>query len=325
MIGLTMKHIRYFEALARHGHFGRAAEDCAISQPALSMQMKELEELLGAPLIERGPRRIRLTALGERFAARAAEILRAVDELGELARASRGLLSGALRLGVIPTAAPYLLPQVAALLAAEAPELDLRPREAVTGRLLEDLRDGRLDAAIMALPSSEPSLAEYPLLEEEFVLVRPAADAGKPIPDPQGLREMRLLLLEEGHCFRDQALSFCAMSDAPPRDLMEGSSLSTLVQMVGAGLGVTLIPQMAAPLESRNAEVDVTRLPAPQPRRRIGMVWRRSSPLAPQLERIAEMIRGLPRCGGCAPAPESGGIDIGGENAGSSGRETRAL
>ena len=286
-----MRHLRYFEALAQHGHFGRAAEACAISQPALSLQMKELEDLLGAPLIERGPRQIRLTSLGEAFALRARDILRAVDELGDLARASFSPLTGRLRLGVIPTVAPYLLPLVIKTLAARFPGLDLRPREAVTQKLVEDLIEGRLDAAIVALPVSEPTLFEQALFDEEFVLVRPMEDAAKPVPNPDMLREMRLLLLEEGHCFRDQALSFCKMSSSVPRDLMEGSSLSTLVQMVGAGIGVTLIPQMAVAIETRSASVSVVRLSQYRPSRTIGMVWRRTNPLADQLTHVAGLVR----------------------------------
>lgn len=286
-----MRHLRYFEALAQHGHFGRAAEMCAISQPALSLQMKELEDLLGAPLIERGTRQIRLTSLGEAFALRARDILRAVDELGDLARASFSPLTGRLRLGVIPTVAPYLLPVVIKTLAARFPGLDLRPREAVTQKLVEDLIEGRLDAAIVALPVSEPTLFEQALFEEEFVLVRPMEDADKPVPNPDTLREMRLLLLEEGHCFRDQALSFCKMSSTVPRDLMEGSSLSTLVQMVGAGIGVTLIPQMAVGIETRSAPVSVVRLSQYRPSRTIGMVWRRTNPLADQLTHVAGLVR----------------------------------
>ncbi|TCO71637.1 LysR family transcriptional regulator [Rhodovulum euryhalinum] len=292
-----MKHLRYFEALARHGHFGRAAEACGISQPALSVQMKELEALLGAPLIERGARQIRLSGLGEALAERAREILRAVDELDDLARASRGTLSGRLRIGVIPTIAPYLLPGLIKELGTRNPALDIRPREAVTQTLIRDLVAGRLDLAIVALPVSEPALHEEPLFDEEFLLVRPLADADKPVPCAESLREMRLLLLEEGHCFRDQALSFCNPSSLAPRDLMEGSSLSTLVQMVGAGIGVTLIPEMAIATETRSAEVSVVRLPAPRPRRTVGMVWRKTSPLAPQFAGIARM---LPGCGGRA-------------------------
>ncbi|MGM0583871.1 MAG: LysR substrate-binding domain-containing protein, partial [Pseudomonadota bacterium] len=253
MNGISMKHLRYFEALAQKGHFGRAAEACGISQPALSVQIRELEETIGAPLVERGGRQIRLTSLGEQFEGRVREILRAVDELGELARASHSPLAGRLRIGVIPTVAPYLLPGFIKELGQRHPGLDVRPREAVTRRLIDDLMAGRLDAAVVALPVSEAALVEAPLFSEEFVLVRPAEDADKPVPGAETLREMRLLLLEEGHCFRDQAISFCRMSSSVPRDLMEGSSLSTLVQMVGAGIGVTLIPEMAVPIETRSA------------------------------------------------------------------------
>jgi len=293
MNGVTLKHLRYFEALSRHGHFGRAAKACGISQPALSVQIKELETLLGAPLIERSARQIRLSSLGEALAERARDILRAVDELGDLARASRGPLTGRLRIGVIPTIAPYLLPGLMKELDTRNPKLDIRPREAITERLIRELDAGRLDFAIVALPVSEPALHEEPLFDEEFVLVRPIADAGKPVPNSERLREMRLLLLEEGHCFRDQALSFCNLSTLAARDLMEGSSLSTLVQMVGAGIGVTLIPEMAVPTEIRSAEVSVVRLTAPRPKRTVGMVWRKTNPLAPQLSQIAEMLREL--------------------------------
>ncbi len=301
---ITMKHLRYFEALARHGHFGRAAEACAISQPALSLQMKELEDILGTPLIERGSRQISLTSLGETFAARASDILRAVDELAQLGRAAQGALTGQLRIGVIPTVAPYLLPRVVQVLAARYPDLDLRPREAVTRRLIDDLAEGRLDTAIVALPVSEPGLTEVPLFAEEFLLVRPRADAGKPVPSSEMLREMRLLLLEEGHCFRDQALSFCKMSPAVARDMMEGSSLATLVQMVGAGIGVTLIPQMAVAIETSSAPVTVARLAAPRPSRMIGMVWRKTNPLAEQLADAARAVRAAALAAGAGSGPD---------------------
>ncbi len=286
-----MKHLRYFEALAQSGHFGRAADACSISQPALSLQMKELEEILGAPLIDRSARQVRLTSLGEAFAQRAREILRSVDELTDLARASFSPLTGRLRIGVIPTIAPYLLPAIIQELAQRFQGLDLRPREAVTQRLLEDVIEGRLDCAILALPSGEPSLHETMLFDEEFVLVRPRADATKPVPRAEVLREMRLLLLEEGHCFRDQALSYCSLSQGSARDVIEGSSLSTLVQMVGAGIGVTLIPEMAVPIETRSAQVALSRMPDPRPKRQIGMVWRRANPLSQQLEHIAGIVR----------------------------------
>ncbi|OOG74751.1 LysR family transcriptional regulator [Sinorhizobium sp. A49] len=291
MNGLTMKHLRYFEALARIGHFGRAAESCAISQPALSVQIRELEELLGAPLVERGGRRIRLTSLGEEFVGRARAILRAVDELGDLGRAAHGPLAGRLRLGIIPTVAPYLLPSIIKSLAQLYPGLDPRPREAITGRLIEDLAEAKLDIAIVALPISEPALEEIPLFDEEFVLVRPLEDAEKPVPASERLHEMRLLLLEEGHCFRDQALSVCNITAASTHDVMEGSSLSTLVQMVGAGIGVTLIPEMAIETETRSSSVGVSRLAGPRPTRTIGMVWRKTNPLSAQFTRIADIVR----------------------------------
>lgn len=288
---ISMKHLRYFDALARHGHFGRAADDCAISQPALSMQIKELEELLGTPLVERTTRQVRLTSFGESVATRARDILRATDEIHDLARVAQQPLSGRLRIGVIPTIAPYLLPSLLTRLTEIYPGLDLRPREAVTGKLIADLQDARLDAAIVALPISEQALVEVPLFDEEFVLVRPPGEANRPIPNSEMLKHMRLLLLEEGHCFRDQALAFCNMSPTVSREMMDGSSLATLVQMVGAGIGVTLVPEMALPVETRSADVTLQRLRPPRPSRTIGMVWRKSSPLTADMQQIAEIVR----------------------------------
>ncbi|MEW6257538.1 MAG: LysR substrate-binding domain-containing protein [Pseudomonadota bacterium] len=290
MIGVTLKQLRYFDALARHAHFGRAADACAISQPALSMQIRELEDNLGTPLVERGARQVRLTALGEEFAQRVRDILRAVDELGELARASGDSLVGRLRLGVIPTVAPYLLPAIIGALTRAHAGIDIRVRETQTPRLIADLVEGRLDAALVALPVSEPALTEMALFSEEFVLVRPAEDAGKPVPSGEALGTMRLLLLEEGHCFREQALSFCSLS-ARPRELLDGSSLSTLVQMVGTGFGVTLIPDMAVEVETRSAPVSLARFQDPKPTRTLGLVWRSTNPLAKQLQQIAAIVR----------------------------------
>lgn len=303
MINLTLKQLRYFEALARHGHFGRAAEACAISQPALSMQIREMEAVLGSDLFERGARQVRLTGFGADLLLRARDILRGVDELADMARAARDSLSGRLRIGVIPTIAPYLLPAIIARLTEANPGLDIHLRETVTPKLIRELEDGRLDTAIVALPVSEPSLTEVDLFAEDFVLVRPGADAEKPVPNPEKLREMRLLLLEEGHCFRDQALSFCYAGQAAPRELLDGSSLSTLVQMVGAGIGVTLIPEMAVPVETRSAHVSIARFSGAQPSRRIGMVWRRTSPLSKQLLQVADVVRaaGLAQRAGLLP------------------------
>ncbi|MET1414500.1 LysR substrate-binding domain-containing protein [Roseibium sp. HPY-6] len=292
MINITLKQLRYFEALARYGHFGKAAEACAISQPALSMQIKEMEDALGSPLIERGPRQVRLTHFGEVAVERARDILRATEELGDLARASKDRLVGRLRIGVIPTIAPYLLPNVISTLSIQHPELDIHVRETVTPKLIQELHEGKLDTAIVALPVSESALAETPLFQETFVLVRSAGEADAPMPNADALRQMRLLLLEEGHCFRDQALSFCNMPSGPPREVLDASSLSTLVQMVSAGIGVTLIPEMAVPVETRSASVSISRFQSPEPSRTVGMVWRKSSPLAGQLNEIAAIVKG---------------------------------
>ena len=290
MASVTLKQLRYFGALANHLHFRRAAEACSISQPALSMQMKELEDALGGVLLERNARKVALTKFGEDTAERGREILRSVDELGDFARASKDRLMGRLRIGMIPTIAPYLLPKVIGDLNRMHPEIDLHVRETLTAKLIQELREGRLDAAIVALPVSEPSLVEVALFSENFLLVRPGKDAETPVPSNEALREMRLLLLEEGHCFRDQALSFCNRKSSPPREVLDASSLSTLVQMVSAGIGVTLIPEMAVAVETRSASVSVARFKNPQPSRTIGMIWRKTSPLARQLLQISEVV-----------------------------------
>jgi LysR family hydrogen peroxide-inducible transcriptional activator len=290
MISVTLRQLRYFDALARHGHFGRAAEACSISQPALSMQIKEMEQALGGALLDRGARQVALTRFGEELLRRVRDILRSVDELGDFARATQDRLAGRLRVGMIPTIAPYLLPKVIENLARLHPELDIHVRETLTPKLIKEVAEGRLDTAIVALPVSEPSLTEVALFTENFLLVRPGEAEGTPVPSREMLREMRLLLLEEGHCFRDQALSFCNMQSSPPREVLDASSLSTLVQMVGAGIGVTLIPEMAVAVETRSAPVSVARFKNPQPSRTIGMVWRKTSPLARQLQQISEAV-----------------------------------
>jgi LysR family transcriptional regulator, hydrogen peroxide-inducible genes activator len=289
MLHLTLRQLRYFDALSRHRHFGRAAAACAISQPALSEQIKELEEKFGAALFERGARQVRTTDLGEALAERVGSILTAIDELDELAASHRRLRR--LRLGVIPTVAPYLLPSVIHDLADAYPDLEVHVRETITDRLAEELGQGRIDAAIVALPVAGAGFEATPLFSEEFLLARARAEAAAPPPDLEGLREARLLLLEEGHCLRDQALSVCGQDPLYPRETLAASSLSTLVQMVGAGLGVTLIPAMAVAVEARSAPVAVTRFAAPQPTRTIGMIWRKTSPLAKPLREICEIVR----------------------------------
>lgn len=287
MNNLTLKQLRYFQALAREEHFGRAAEACAVSQPALSVQIKDLEDSLGVALFERSTRQVRLTGFGREFAAQVADILRSVDELGDLARASQGGLGGQLRLGVIPTIGPYLLPQVISFLNDTYPELTLKVRETLTQSLIQELHEGRLDAALVALPLSEPNIVEAPLFSEEFVLIRPPEEADLPIPAPDNLSELRLLLLEEGHCFRDQALEFCSFSAPSVRSLMDASNLSTLVQLVGSGVGITLVPEMAVEVETRSAEVAVGHFRNPAPKRTVGLIWREGSSLETHLRKLA--------------------------------------
>lgn len=291
MSNLTLKQLRYFNILAQQNHFGRAAEICAVSQPALSMQIKELEETLNSKLVERGARKTQLTQFGKEFAKRASAVLRSVDELEEYSRSMSDQLSGQLRIGVIPTIAPYLLPKIINEIAKIFPALDVHIRETLTQNLIAEVSEGQLDTAIVALPISENSFTEIPLFTEEFVLVRPQADKGKPAPSREMLREMRLLLLEEGHCFRDQALSFCNMQTTRPREMLDGSSLSTLVQLVSAGIGVTLIPEMALDVETKSANVSVTRFLDPTPSRTIGMIWRKTNPLTKRLNDISDIIK----------------------------------
>ena len=291
MIGLTLKHLKYINALATHKHFGRAAEACAISQPALSIQIKELEAMMGAALVERNARPIHMTPLGRELVERAQEILFAVDDLSDVVRAAKGPMSGRFRLGIIPTIAPYILPNIVTSLAEHFPGMELQPREAITQSLVENLFAHKLDAAVVALPISDPSIREFALFKEDFVLVRNLKDDDKPVPSPGRLKEMKLLLLEEGHCFRDQAISFCDLSGPTTQDVMEGSSLSTLVQMVGAGIGLTLIPEMAVPFETRSADVSVARFKGKSPSRTIGLIWRKSNPLKEQFLEIGAVVR----------------------------------
>nr|WP_283254904.1 hydrogen peroxide-inducible genes activator [Marivita sp. GX14005] len=290
-MNITLKQLRYFSTLAREGHFGRAADRCSVSQPALSVQIREMERELGTALFERAPRSVRLTAFGETLLPRVDGILRAMNDLEELANTVQGRLFGRLRLGVIPTIAPYLLPGILAALARSHPETDVQVRETITSRLIYELSERRLDCALVALPVSEPGLEEVPLCTEPMMLVRPRSASGQPVPSLDALPKMRLLLLEEGHCFRDQALSFCNARPETQWEGLDGSSLSTLVQMVGAGLGVTLIPEIAIPVEIHSADVIVDRFPAPEPTRTLGLIWRKNTPQEDDLRVFATLVK----------------------------------
>ncbi|MEL7459795.1 MAG: LysR substrate-binding domain-containing protein [Pseudomonadota bacterium] len=290
-MNITLKQLKYFAALAEHGHFGRAASALAISQPALSVQIRDLETELGQPLFERGPKGVQLTGFGTEFDTRARIILGQIDDLSQFARAASDLSAGQLRLGVIPTIAPYLLPRILPRLKADLPDLELGLRETVTPRLMDDLADGKIDAALVALPVDAPWAETVPLFDEAMVLVRHQTEDGAEVPHRKDLSSARVLMLEEGHCFRDLALDFCQIDRTARRRGLDGSSLSTLVQMVGAGFGMTLIPEMAVPVETRAAAVTTQRFSAPQPTRTVGMVWRKSTPLSTHLATIAALIR----------------------------------
>lgn len=291
MTKITLKQLRYFEALAQHRHFGVASNACSVTQPALSMQIRDFELALGVSLFEKGTHPVQLTPLGRIIAAKSKAIMLDVAELEELVRASDNQPLINLRLGVIPTVAPYIFSRIAKDLTMHFTGLNLKMREAITSKLITAVIDGELDAAIIALPASEPRLRELELFRENFLLVRPKADAKKPVPRPEMLKEMRLLLLEEGHCFRDQALTFCKMGSSNTQDVMDGNSLTTLVQMVAAGFGVTLIPEMAAEFEGRIPNISIAKFHKNPPKRKIGMVWRRNSPLQDKYIEIAQIVK----------------------------------
>ena len=291
MAKITLRQLRYFEALAQHRHFGVASNACSVTQPALSMQIRDFELALGVNLFEKGTHPVQLTPLGRIIAAKSKAIMLDVAELEELVRASDNQPLINLRLGVIPTVAPYIFSRIAKDLTMHFTGLNLKMREAITSKLITAVIDGELDAAIIALPASEPRLRELELFRENFLLVRPRADAKKPVPRPEMLKEMRLLLLEEGHCFRDQALTFCKMGSSNTQDVMDGNSLTTLVQMVAAGFGVTLIPEMAAEFEGRIPNISIAKFHKNPPKRKIGMVWRRNSPLQDKYIEIAQVVK----------------------------------
>jgi LysR family hydrogen peroxide-inducible transcriptional activator len=288
---ITLRQLRYLTALARHRHFGRAAQDCAISQPALSMQVRELEREIGAELVERRPGDITFTGTGLEVAERAEQILTATRDLVDFAR-HRDLLSGRLALGIIPTLAPYILPRVLPRLQADYPQLRLEVRETQTKLLLDELYRGELDAVMLALPVEGVDVETLALFDDAFLLAVPAADA-LPARSRVGVEDVdqrRLILLEEGHCLRDQALAFCA---TPRRDQPAGlgaTSLATVMQMVANGYGVTLLPEVAVDAEGRDKRVKLLRFSAPEPARSIGLAWRRTSPRRRDFEALGQVI-----------------------------------
>jgi len=293
----SLKQLRYFEAVARFNHFGRAAEHCAISQPALSMQIQELEKKLGLQLIERRSKGVRLTVEGREMALRASRILAEVRDLTDFARQRASLLSGALHLGVIPSVAPYVLPPLLPILREQYPGLDLHIRETQTQVLLQQLLDGTLDLLLLALPVNHPEIETARLFEDRFLLALPRTHRtqGRVRATADLIKGDRLLLLEEGHCLRDQALTFCQLRQVDSINTFGASSLSTIVQMVANGLGLTLLPEISVDLESRHADIRVMRFAEPEPSRTLGLAWRSTCSRKRDFVEVGRLITSVAR------------------------------
>lgn len=279
-MSVTLKQLRYFDALSRELHFGRAAESCAVTQPALSMQINELEQTLGLTLVERTRNGVRLTPKGEQIAHRVSRILGDVRELVSFAHHSNRILTGSLRLGVIPSVAPYLLPPLLPLLRDAYPDLELHVRETQTVHLVDELLEGKLDVLLLALPIKHSDLEEHKLFEDPFLLALPKQrkSSGRLRATKEMIEGEKLLLLEEGHCLRDQALTYCSLKQVDAVNTFGASSLGTIVEMVSAGLGITLLPEMSLGMEERGRDLTVIRFAEPEPTRTIGLVWRSTSP-----------------------------------------------
>ena len=293
---ITLRQLRYLSALAKHGHFGRAAEACSVTQPALSMQIRDLERTLGVAVVERRPGDVMLTDVGREIARRGEDVLTASRDLVDFARHRSGVLTGRLTLGVIPSLAPYLLPRILPSLQSRFPELQLELRETQTRQLIEDIKSGALDAAMLALPVAEPDIDTIALFEDLFLLAVPASDPRQESARvaAEDIDQSRLILLEDGHCLRDQALAFCATATrvrSGAGTVFGASSLNTVMQMVAGGYGVTLIPQIAADVERRDARVKFLRLENPQPGRRIGLAFRRTSPRKADFAALGEVVK----------------------------------
>jgi LysR family hydrogen peroxide-inducible transcriptional activator len=289
---ITLRQLKYFAALARHGHFGRAASECAVSQPALSMQIRDLEKTLGVDLVERRPGEAVLTAIGREFALRSEEVLAGARDLVDFARHQGRILTGRLRLGVIPTLAPYVLPKILPALQARYPELRIELRETQTRLLIEELSRGVLDVLMLALPLNEPDIETAPLFDDPFALAVAASDprpAGKKV-DAHAIEREPLILLEEGHCLRDQALAFCAGARGEQAMSLGATSLTTVMQMVANGYGVTLLPQVAIEVEARDPRIKLLRFAPPEPGRTIGLAFRRTAPRKADFSALGALV-----------------------------------
>lgn len=294
---MNLRDLEYLVALHEHRHFGRAAEASYCSQPTLSTQIRKLEGELGVDLVERGSRQVLFTTVGERVVRRARRILAEADEIRDLARHAKHPHSGSIRLGAFPTLAPYLLPHVIGDLSARYPDLEILLVEEKTELLLEQLRTGALDAALVALPVSDDALHVEPLFREEFVLAAPRGHRLAALPGPIETAQAvagDLLLLTDGHCLRDQALEVCRMAGAEERRGFQATSLETLRLMVAAGVGVTLMPRLSVlPPVVRNPSIELRELADPAPYRDIAMVRRRSSVHRDLLDDMAASLRSM--------------------------------
>jgi len=290
---LKLKDLRYLVAVADQRHFGRAAARCFVSQPTLSAQLKKLEQSLGVQLIERAPNNVSLTAAGEEIVARARRIIEASDEVVTLARTQRDPLAGRLRVALLPTIGPYLLPRVAPAIKRALPRLELRLYEYQTALMLEKLHGGELDVGILALPVELPGLACRELYREPFTVALPERHrlASRETLRVADLKDETLLLLEDGHCLRDQALEVCSRVGLKDAQDFRATSLETLRQMVATGAGVTLLPELAGRGAYRSARGVVLRpFARPAPQRQVGALWRKSSARLAAIEALGDVI-----------------------------------
>lgn len=296
---MNLRDLKYLVALADHRHFGKAAAACFVSQPTLSTQIRKLEDELGLPLVERAPRKVMLTPAGVEAAARARTIVAEVEQMKEAARRSRDPEAGTVRLGIFPTLGPYLLPHVIPNIRERFPQLELLLVEEKSDELLTRLREGKLDAALLALPLDDDQLHAEFLFEEPFLL---AVSQQHPLArrqhlDVHELSSQKLLLLEDGHCLRDQALAVCRLFGANEKSEFRATSLETLRQMVAADVGITLLPTLSVkPPVPRSDNIRLLDFSGDdRPSRRIAMAWRRSSAMTGFLEQLAQQFKRLPQ------------------------------